>query len=134
MLYLTHMTNIFYQYHSIYNFKRSNDNKILSKTFHYLDSLGKKIDDLIPEKWNYVYSDNNLIKVKKLDENGIEHIDDEKCIYCCDTDDEEEEFRHKLYKDDLALNKDPLPLRKVLSSELRDSIKVYGKDKFKGFN
>ena len=64
------------QYHSIYNFKRSNDNKVLSKTFHYLDSLGKKIDDLMTQKWKYVYSDYNLIEVKKLDENSIEQPDD----------------------------------------------------------
>lgn len=68
------------KYHSMYNFKRNNNNKILSKTFHYLDSLGKKIDDFLPEKWTYVYSVNNITKVKKLADNSIE-LPDSKSDY-----------------------------------------------------
>jgi hypothetical protein len=63
-------TQIFFnrrgKYHSVYNFTRDNNNKILAKTFHYLDSIGNRVEDFLPEKWIYVYSDNHLIKVKKL--------------------------------------------------------------------
>lgn len=79
------------------------------------------------------------VDIKSYNEEMNESLKTYKINYLIDKmkaprifDDEEEEYQHKLYKDDLLLNKDPLPLRKVLSSELRDSIKVYGKDKFKG--
>ena len=62
-------------YHSVYDYTRDNNNKVLTKTFHYLDETGKKMEDFIPEKWIYTYSDNRLTKIKKLDNKFIEQPD-----------------------------------------------------------
>jgi hypothetical protein len=62
------------QYHSVYDFARDNNNRVQTKTFHYLDSTGNKMEDL-PERWIYSYSNNQLIKIKKLDDKFIEHPD-----------------------------------------------------------
>lgn len=37
-------------YHSIHEFTRTHDNKILTKTFHYLDESGNKMEDFIAKK------------------------------------------------------------------------------------
>jgi hypothetical protein len=63
------------KYHSTYEFTRDNNNKVLSKTFHYLNETGNKMEDFIPEKWIYVYADNQLVKVKKLGDKFIEQPD-----------------------------------------------------------
>jgi hypothetical protein len=62
-------------YHSVYDYVRDNNNKILTKTFHYLDEAGIKMKDFIPEKWVYIFSDNRLAKIKKLDDKFIEQPD-----------------------------------------------------------
>jgi hypothetical protein len=58
------------KYHSSYEFTRDNGNRILTKTFHYLDSLGGKVKDMGVEKSVYSYSSGHLKQVKKLGENG----------------------------------------------------------------
>lgn len=63
-------------YHSIYEFTRDNNNKVLTKTFHYLDSLGNKIEDPLIEKWIYLYANDRLSKIKKLGDNLTEEPDD----------------------------------------------------------
>lgn len=63
------------QYHTSYEFKRDDDNKILSKTFHYLDETGVKMDDFMSEKWIYKYANNRLIMIKKLDDKFVEQPD-----------------------------------------------------------
>ncbi|MBK8563386.1 MAG: hypothetical protein IPN76_08560 [Saprospiraceae bacterium] len=56
-------------FHSIYEFERDSDNKILSKTFHYLDEKGNKTLDFLSERWIYEYSNSQLVKAKKLGSN-----------------------------------------------------------------
>ena len=63
------------QFHSIHEFTRDNNNKILTKTFHYLDSLGKKDEEFSVEKWIYKYSNGNLNQIKKLGDKLIEQPD-----------------------------------------------------------
>lgn len=63
------------QYQSSYDFTRDNNNKVLTKTFHYLDSTGKKMTDFLPEQWIYKYSDSRLIKIKKLGNKFVEQPD-----------------------------------------------------------
>jgi hypothetical protein len=63
------------KYHSVYDFKRNKDNKIQYKTFHYLDSVGKKMVDFMPEKWAYTYNGDKLVKVKELDNKSLEQPD-----------------------------------------------------------
>nr|WP_315247600.1 hypothetical protein [uncultured Flavobacterium sp.] len=59
-------------YHGRYNdlneFLRDNKNKILSKTFYYLDSLGNK-DKVINNEWSYIYFNGLLKQKKELDYN-----------------------------------------------------------------
>ncbi len=62
------------QYHSSYDFTWDN-NKVLTKTFHYLDSTGKRMTDFLPEKWIYKYSNNRLTKIKKLGNKFVEQPD-----------------------------------------------------------
>jgi hypothetical protein len=62
-------------YHSIYEFTRDNNNKILTKTFHYLNESGNKMEDFVPEKWIYVYANGQLTKIKKLGDKFIEQTD-----------------------------------------------------------
>jgi hypothetical protein len=56
------------QYHSINEFTRDGNNKILSKSFHYLDSVGKKDEEFLVDKWVYTYSNKLLKQKKKLDD------------------------------------------------------------------
>jgi hypothetical protein len=63
------------QFHSIHEFIRDNNNKILTKTFHYLDSLGKKDETFLVQKWVYKYSGGNLYQIKELGEKLIEQPD-----------------------------------------------------------
>jgi len=60
------------KFHSIHEFTKDNNNKVLTKTFHYLDSLGKKNEEFSVEKWVYKYSGGNLFQIKKLDDKLIE--------------------------------------------------------------
>jgi len=63
------------QFHSIHEFTRDNNNKILTKTFHYLDSSGKKDEVFSVRKWVYKYSGSNLYQIKELGEKLIEQPD-----------------------------------------------------------
>ena len=65
------------QYHSVYEFTRDENNKVLTKTFQYLNESGNKVDDFLPEKWVYVYADGQLAKIKKLGEKLTEQPDNE---------------------------------------------------------
>lgn len=64
-------------YNSMYEFKRDYNNKIITKTFQYLDENGDIPDESFPEKWIYAYSDYQLAKIKKLDYNHAEMPDAE---------------------------------------------------------
>lgn len=63
-------------YHSIYTYTRDKDNKILSRTFDYLDEAGNKIMDNLSEKHIYTYTANRLVKIKKLGDQFREQADD----------------------------------------------------------
>ncbi|MGG9961189.1 hypothetical protein [Ferruginibacter sp. SUN106] len=63
------------QFHSINEFVRDNNNKILSRTFHYLDSSGKKDETFSVDRWVYKYADNNLQQIKKLGSKFAEQPD-----------------------------------------------------------
>lgn len=65
------------RYHSMYEFHRDYNNKVITKTFQYLDENGDKPDDSFPDKWIYVYSNYQLVKVKKLDYNYSENPDNQ---------------------------------------------------------
>lgn len=54
------------KYHSSYDFKRDNNNKILLETFHYLDSIGEEVD-FLSQQWIYKYKDGRLVMIKELD-------------------------------------------------------------------
>lgn len=53
------------RYNDSNEFIRDNNNKILSKTFYYLDSLGNK-DKVIDNKWLYTYLNGQLKQRKEL--------------------------------------------------------------------
>lgn len=63
------------KYHSIFLYSRDNENKVLTKTFNYLDSTGKIQFQSSSQKWIYKYSSNRLIKIKLLDQNFVEQAD-----------------------------------------------------------
>lgn len=63
----------FGQYNSTNEFIRNGKNKIVAKTFFYLDSTGTKMENFIPQKWIYDYDNNgNLIRLKELGDKFIE--------------------------------------------------------------
>lgn len=55
------------RYHSIYEFTRDDSNRVLSKSFHYLDESGNRVEDFGEQKWIYVYEGTQLVMIKKLD-------------------------------------------------------------------
>lgn len=60
----------------MFEFTRDSRNKILSRTFYYLDENGNKANNFPPEKWIYIYTNDYLSKVKKLGSKFSEKPDD----------------------------------------------------------
>lgn len=52
-------------YNAVREYKRDNQNKIITKTSYYLDSLGKK-DEFIDERWTYTYLNGRLKQKKEV--------------------------------------------------------------------
>jgi hypothetical protein len=69
------------KFHSINEFQRDSYNRIITKTFFYLDeSTGVKDETFLPKKWIYSYNDSLLIKKKQLGNKFIE-LPDKKSEY-----------------------------------------------------
>lgn len=69
------------KFHSINEFERDKDNRILTKTFFYLDdSTGVKDETFLPEKWIYSYHNGLLTKLKQLGDKFVD-IEDNKTEY-----------------------------------------------------
>jgi hypothetical protein len=64
------------QFHSVHDFTRDRNNRVLTKTYHGLDSTGKKREeDFFVKKWIYKYSNGKLRQIKKLDDKLTEQPD-----------------------------------------------------------
>ncbi len=63
------------QFHSVHDFTRDHNNRILTKTYHYLDSTGKKGEDFFVKKWMYKYLNGKLRQIKQLNDKLTEQPD-----------------------------------------------------------